>query len=92
MDRIKSAVIMALDFFKIIDGFEEQGKTHQPGGEEDNRKHNKEFVGKRPNWMPDCPCRISSPSRSPDPIYNPIKMENDTPKWKYLAYPPGSTP
>jgi hypothetical protein len=48
-DRIKSAVIMALDFFKIINGFEEQGKTHQPGGEEDNCKHNDGFAGKTPN-------------------------------------------
>jgi hypothetical protein len=39
MDRIKSAVIITLDFFKIIDGFEEEAETNQPGGEEDNCQH-----------------------------------------------------
>jgi hypothetical protein len=65
MDRIKSAVIITLDFFKIIDGFEEQGETDKPGGEEDNCQHTMEFASMTPNWMPDQPSRISSPSPPP---------------------------
>jgi hypothetical protein len=62
MDRIKSAVIITLDFFEIINGFEEKDKTHQSGGEEDDRKHIEVFARKTPNWMPDRPGRISCPS------------------------------
>jgi hypothetical protein len=40
---------MALDFFKIIDGFEEQGETDQPAGEEDNCNHIVGFASKTPN-------------------------------------------
>ena len=43
IDRIKIPVIIALDFFEIIDGFEEQGETDQPDSQKDNCEHFKTF-------------------------------------------------
>jgi hypothetical protein len=55
-----------LDFFKIIDGFEEQGETDQPGGQKDNCKHTNGFAGKMPKGVPDHSPRSHSRSRSPE--------------------------
>jgi hypothetical protein len=52
IDRIKSAVIIMLDFFEVIDRFEEEGETQQPGGKKDNCKHTKGFAGQKPNRVP----------------------------------------
>jgi hypothetical protein len=38
-----------LDFFEVIDRFEEQGETYQPAGKKDNCKHTKGFAAKMPN-------------------------------------------
>jgi hypothetical protein len=46
---MNNAVIITLDFFEIIDGFEEQGKTDKPGGKEDNCQHTMEFASRTPN-------------------------------------------
>jgi hypothetical protein len=40
MDKIKSAVSITLDFFKIIDRFKKEGKAQQSAGEKDNCHHN----------------------------------------------------
>jgi len=39
METINKTVIITLDFFEIIDGFEEQAETNEPGNEEDNYQH-----------------------------------------------------
>ncbi len=44
---------MALDFFKIIDGFEEEGETDQAAREKENYKHALLFARRRPNRVPD---------------------------------------
>jgi hypothetical protein len=80
MDRIKSAVIITLDFFKIIDGFEEEGETNQPGGKEDNCQHTMEFASRAPNWVPDHLGRISSRLCPPATPCNPVKMKKRPPK------------
>ena len=36
IERIKRTVIMALDFFKIIDGSEEEGETDQAARKKDD--------------------------------------------------------
>ena len=46
MDKIKSAVIITLDFFEIIDGFEKEGKAQQPAGEKDNCHHNSRILSR----------------------------------------------
>ena len=76
MDRINKTVIITLDFFEIINGFEKEGETDKPGGEEDNCQHfSVIFAQKWPNWMPDRPSRISSESDPPDVAGNPVKMK-----------------
>jgi hypothetical protein len=72
-----------LDFFEIIDGFEEQGETYKPAGKKDNRKHTNGFAARTPKGVPDHAHRSHSHSREPTSPCNPIKMVNDTPKWKY---------
>jgi hypothetical protein len=77
---MKRIVIMALDFFEVIDGFEKKGKTDQPAGEKDNCQHKKEFANKTPKQVPDpqTPAR----SRPMPPVHknHPVKMEKATPK------------
>jgi hypothetical protein len=48
-ERINKTVIITLDFFEIIDGFEEKGETHKPRGEKDNCQHTMEFASRAPN-------------------------------------------
>ena len=43
IDKIKSAVIMALHFFEEINGFKEEGKTDEAGYEKDCCKHSALF-------------------------------------------------
>jgi hypothetical protein len=64
-----------LDFFKKIDGFEEQGETQEPAGKKDNCKHTKGFAGRTPKGMPDHSSRSHSRSRTMETSRNPIKME-----------------
>jgi hypothetical protein len=44
MDTMKSAVIIALNFFEIIDGFEEEAETDQASEQKDKCQHFMEFL------------------------------------------------
>jgi hypothetical protein len=58
MERINNTVIITLDFFEIINGFEKEGETDKPGCEEDNCEHISAML--RRNGQ--IGCRIGQPS------------------------------
>jgi hypothetical protein len=77
---MNNAVIMALDFFEIFNGFEEEGKTDQAAREKYNCKHNNYLAGKGQNG-----CQMMLPATGADPggwdgPGNPVKMEKIPPK------------
>jgi hypothetical protein len=79
-------VIMALDFFKKIDGFEEQGETDQAARKEDNSEHTSTFVHTRPNPVPDRARRSCGWSCGSTAWLHPVKMKRNDPKWKSQAW------
>ena len=68
---MNNAVIMVLNFFEIVNGFEEQGKTDQPAREEHNCKHNTYLAGKSQKG-----CRIvqTATGAGPQPVRPPITL------------------
>jgi hypothetical protein len=90
MDKRNNTVIMALDFFEIINGFEEQGKADQPRGKEDNGEHTMEFASKPPNWAPERARRFPGSFQPRPANSDPVKMKRKFPEMKVPGQPPPS--
>jgi hypothetical protein len=69
---MNSSVIIALDFFEKVNGFEEDVETGRPGQKQNERQHTFVFAPQKPKAMPN-PTARPSPAlkRRPGGHYTP---------------------